>query len=224
MKNKIKIICLALAMAVMPVTGNALADKHEITPYAGMGFGQVKFDTGDGVESDAWAPSIFGGASVHPNLGIEAGAHWASTGLKARVSIPATVLRTDGFQTINSSVDTSLNTFYIAAIGKYQLADDFTVYAKAGLHRWKAEVKSSVSEILVGPSAAPGGQQRVSLPASNTSLSSVDPMFGLGAQYDLSENASVRLEWGRYKIDEKKDTIKADGDFDIVGVQMLYRF
>ena len=220
MKNKIKIICLALAMAVMPVTGNALADKHEITPYAGMGFGQVKFDTGDGVESDAWAPSIFGGASVHPNLGIEAGAHWASTGLKARFNLPAPQGSSPSFQTVNSDVDTSLNTFYIAAIGKYKLADDFTVYAKAGLHRWKAEVKSSVSDIVVAPSPAPP----LSLPPVNTSLSSVDPMFGLGAQYDLSENASVRLEWGRYKIDEKKDTIKADGDFDIVGVQMLYRF
>ena len=221
MKNKIKIICLALAMAVMPVTGNALADKHKITPYAGMGFGQVKFDTGDGVESDAWAPSIFGGAIVHPNLGVEAGAHWASTGLKTRFNVPIGVPGAS-FQTVNSSLDTSLNTFYIAAIGKYKLADDFTVYAKAGLHRWKAEVKSSVSDILVGPSTPQ--QARVSLPASSTSLSSVDPMFGLGAQYDLSENASVRLEWGRYKIDEKKGTLKADGDFDIVGVQMLYRF
>ena len=223
MKNKIKIICLALAMAVMPVTGNALADKHEITPYAGMGFGQLKFDSGDGVESDAWAPSIFGGASVHPNLGIEAGAHWANSGLKTRfnIDVPPTGTPPPSFQTVNSNVDMSLNTFYIAAIGKYKLADDFTVYAKAGLHRWKAELKSRADGISLGPPAT-----TLDLPGIdvNRSFSAVDPMFGLGAQYDLSENASVRLEWGRYKVDEKKGTAKVDGDFDIVGVQMLYRF
>ena len=47
MKNTIKIICLALAMALAPITGNVMADKHDkVGPYAGLGFGHTRIDGG----------------------------------------------------------------------------------------------------------------------------------------------------------------------------------
>ena len=207
MKNKIKIICLALAMAVMPVTGNVLADKHDETgPYAGMGFGKTQLDLGiktangntANAEADTWSPSVFGGYMFHPNFGAEAGVAWFGTETKVR--------RTDNSHVNNES---SAHAFYLAGLGKYQVADNVAAYAKAGIHRWAYDEESKDS------SDAPND--------TKLRLKGVDPMFGIGVQFDASEQTSFRLEWSRYMVKDKADGDKFDGDLDIFGVQMLYR-
>ena len=184
MKNKIKIICLALAMALAPITGNVMADKHDkVGPYAGLGFGHTRIDGGGTLKPKDWAPSIFGGYIPHRNFGVEAGLAWAG-------------LDTGG------DVEISANTFYIAGIGRYYVSDDFAVYAKGGAHRWQYEAKDTDASI---------------------DFDGIHGLFGLGVQLDASENTSLRLEWSRYIIDETKGNLEVDGQFDIIGVQMLYR-
>ena len=202
MKNTIKIICLALAMALTPFTGNALADGHDKTgPYVGMGFGKTKLDfdrkNANGsanIETENWAPSVFGGFMFHPNFGAEGGIVWYGDKLN---------------DVDNDTGEVSVNTFYLSAVGKYQVADNFAAYAKAGMHRWAYEEKSDVA------SRNPR--------TSKFRLNGFDPMFGLGVQFDASEQTSFRLEWSRYMVGDKKDGAKYDGDLDIFGVQMLYR-
>lgn len=205
MKNKLKIICLALAMALAPVTGNALADGHDKTgPYVGMGFGKseldmdVKDDQGAGnIKFGTWSPAVFGGFMPHPNFGVEGGLVWLGDDVKFG----------------NGDTDErTVNTFYLAGVGKYQFADNVAAYAKAGVHRWSYEGKFH--------RVADGGT-----PARTTKLrlGGVDPMFGVGVQFDASERTSFRLEWSRYVASDKKDGVKYDGDLDVFGVQMLYR-
>ena len=182
MKNKIKIICLALAMALAPITGNVMADKHDkVGPYAGLGFGYTSFDAGDQVtpkEQKVWAPAVFGGYMFHRHFGVEGGLQW------------------DISEADNN--ESSFTSLYLAGIGRYHLSDEFAVYAKGGFHRW--ETDSDVAGAI--------------------KTDSIDGLFGAGMQYDLSEHASLRLEYVRYLVDE--DAL--DGEADILGFRMLYRF
>ena len=90
-----------------------------------------------------------------------------------------------------------ISSVYLIGVGKYYVRDQFAVYGKAGFHRWE--------------STQSGGDD----------LGSVDGVVGAGAQYDLSENTSIRLEFVRHFLNEK-DAVR--GEVDNIGFHMLYHF
>ena len=203
MKNTIKTICLALALAVGSLSGNALADGHDkMGPYAGLGFGYTTLSGDNAADDKTWAPSIFGGYMLHPNFGIEGGYNWFS----------AEVGNNEG-----PNPELAIDTLYIAGIAKYPFSDEFSVYGKAGFHKWEVETKNLRLEYPC-PSDVGAG---VSFCArrSHGSEDGIDGLFGAGIQYELSEHASARLEYVRFLTDEGV----IDGEADIVGFHLLYR-
>ena len=90
-----------------------------------------------------------------------------------------------------------ISSLYLIGVGKYYTGEKFAVYGKAGFHRWE--------------STQSGGDD----------LGSVDGVLGAGAQYDLSENTSVRLEFVRHFLNERA---AVRGEVDNIGFHMLYRF
>ena len=191
MKNTIKTICLALAMACGSFGGNALADGHDkMSPYAGLGysFASIENDT-NGVKLDGTMPTIFGGMMFHPNFGAEVGLHRLNLDISASSAA--------------SSAESTITSFYLVGVGKYAIDGNFSVYGKAGFHRWEDEGK-------IGTGA-------------KVSIDSIDGVFGAGMQYDLSEHASARLEYVRHLLDEKTDNAGVDGEADIIGFHLLYR-
>lgn len=91
------------------------------------------------------------------------------------------------------------NSFYLAGIGRYYLTDIFAIYGKGGFHRWKSEGKNG---------------------SVTVSENSIDGLFGAGVHFDLSDSTSTRLEYVRYLTDEGA----IDGEADIIGIHLLYRF
>jgi len=59
------------------------------------------------------------------------------------------------------------------------------------------------------------------------SKTSGNATFGLGAGYDFNRNLGLRAEWQRYsKMKARNDAtgVEDDGDVDVLGISVLYRF
>jgi OOP family OmpA-OmpF porin len=68
----------------------------------------------------------------------------------------------------------------VAAVGMFPLANQFSIIGRLGFARLEAE--------------GPGGEGDDS-----------DFTFGIGAQYDVTRNLGVRLQWQRYNTDPELD-------------------
>lgn len=92
--------------------------------------------------------------------------------------------------------------FNLAAIGALQANDWLSVMGKVGLLRWDWDVDfRNEDEIIEDFSDSDSG---------------TDIMFGIGANFSLTEQARVRVEWERFEI--------GDEDVDLMSASFTYRF
>ena len=82
------------------------------------------------------------------------------------------------------------------------MANALSVYGKLGGYYGKSELHSSV---------VPSGDD------TNGGLT-----YGFGAQYDMMQNAAVRVEWQRY--DQVGGSRTGETDIDVLNVGLLYKF
>lgn len=98
-----------------------------------------------------------------------------------------------------SNFDFDLDGFTFAGIVKYPFMPNFDVFGKVGGFVWDAEAEAS---IRVG-----NFSNVISEDEDGT-----DFFFGLGAEYEFTNNVGVRAEWERFSPDD------ADVDFFSLGV------
>jgi len=87
--------------------------------------------------------------------------------------------------------------FGIAAVGKLPVSDSVSLFAKVGAHDWDAEANGPIATRLSDDSDS-------------------DVFYGVGVQYDLGFNLSLRGEVERYEVD--------DFDFDVATIGISYNF
>jgi len=105
------------------------------------------------------------------------------------------------------SGDLKATVWDLLAVGKLPIADKFSLYGKLGMYRAETKVSGSVAGFGSG-----------SQKDNNTDLT-----YAIGGGYDFNKNLGVRLEWQRYsKVGS--DNTGGDGDIDVYGIGVVYRF
>ena len=155
------------------VAGAAQADNGF---YVGGGGGQSFVDEGAYDDEDT-AFSLFGGYELNRYFAVEGG--YAD------------------FGEIEPNAGTALeaDTFHLTAVGTFPVNDVFSLYAKAGAHRWDADTSLSIL----------GGDD-----------TGTDPTYGIGGQYRFNDRFALRAEVSRFELE--------DTDVDVAQLQARFDF
>jgi len=203
---------LILGLAAIPSTAQAAGW------YGGIGFGNstVKddsscsdvaslFDPGFSCSTDdtdtGW--KVFIGNQFNKNAAIEFG--YVDLG-KTTASASGTVLGTP----VSLSGDVKAQGFNVDLVGSLPVNNEFSFLGRIGLFRWDVDASASAN---VG--GFPG--------SASESDTGVDLTFGLGAQYDFTKNAGVRVEWERFQDVGNEDTT-GQSDVDLLSLSLVFRF
>jgi OOP family OmpA-OmpF porin len=122
----------------------------------------------------------------------------------------ATATVTDGVDERDAEVQfgNSAHGPVVSAIGILPIGERFSVFGRVGLSLLNAE--GSVRITLDGAS------QRASQSSQKT-----DPMYGLGAEFNVSKNFAIRVTWDRYLDIGTQDIAgEVDADLMTLGVRM----
>jgi len=145
----------------------------------------------------AWKLGV--GYQLSPNFAVEAG--YVALG---KVSNKAR--GTGGADTANAEYKSSA--LGLSALGMLPINTDFSVFAKAGVAHTKITAKADLT--VGGASASDSAKKREFV-----------PVFGLGAEYKLTQAVAVRAEYERYfKVGDKNTTGESDVDFLSLGVKV----
>ena len=143
------------------------------------------------------------------------GAEFAYVDLgKAKADIGAAEARRSRVADGAVSVSGEIDGFTFAGVGRYPVTGQFDIFVKAGGFYWDAKVNSS---------RAFTDGRFVYLPGSESD-SGISYVFGLGAEYGITENLSLRAEWERYGYDYDKNGLKSDGNVDFFSASVVYEF
>jgi OOP family OmpA-OmpF porin len=165
--------------------------------YVGGSVGQSSFDkdivreliTSGRVDTSDTGFKVFGGYQFNRNFGLELA--YVDLG-KSRYS---------GFAgpdpVIGGKVEvTGVN---LSAIGAWPVAPNFDVFGKIGFLSWE----DKASDVTAGD------------PFSDK-IDGTDLSFGFGANWHLTKNVRLRVEWERFRVD--------DTDADLFSVGAVYKF
>lgn len=175
-KNNI-LAASALALALGTLAFNAQA-AEPTGWYAGAGVGQSMVDEWFADDEDIGF-QVFGGYQFTPYFGLEGA--YTNFG-EVDVTGGAGELDADSFS--------------LVAVGTVPFTDRFSGYAKAGFHRWDAEVD------------VPG--------VGRADDDGTDPTYGLGLQYRFTDTVALRGEYSRFEMD--------DVDVDLAQLQVRFDF
>lgn len=190
-------ISKAVVGAALAIASAGPAFGQDSGWYAGGAIGQSSVDSFcdgaaiAGVSCDdgdtTW--KLFGGFQVNRNVAVELG--YADLGeVSARGP--------------GGTVSAEASAFEIVALGMLPLAQNFSLYGKAGLYR--AEVDWRANTLIL---------------TDSSSDSNVDLTFGFGLKVDLARNVALRAEWQRYA------DVEAGGsgaDLDVISLGVAVRF
>ncbi|MGI0116079.1 outer membrane beta-barrel protein [Zooshikella sp. RANM57] len=122
---------------------------------------------------------------------------------------------------VHEDVENEIKGYGIKAVGFYPINTNIELKATAGVMKWKVEEDYSITN-----SAFPSVNKANSHSEKGTSLT-----FGLGANYNLTENVAFGLQWERIndvgeKYDENKtDTLRfGENDIDLYTLSVQYKF
>lgn len=188
---------LPLVILFMTTTANAGG-------YVGVGIGQSSVDLdaidfGPGVSSSIsdtdTSVKIVGGYEINENFSVEAGyTNFGEFGVDY----------TDGFDSLSENYEATA--LYLAAVGSIPLGQA-SLFGKFGLASW--DLDASISSTF-GVSAS-------------ASASGTDPVYGFGAQLDVSNNVMLRVEFERYtNVGDENET--GESDIDLLSVSAAMRF
>jgi OOP family OmpA-OmpF porin len=200
---KTALLATLAAAGLLSASPAALSQNTKF--YAGGSIGQAKTaDWCTGAPSTvscddkdtAW--KIFGGYQFHPNFAVELG--YADLGsVKASGSDAGVTFDITGKQTA----------WDLTGVASWPLANRFAVFGRLGLYYGESKGSGTVSFGGVSGSG--------SVSDTNT-----DFTFGLGASYNLTSNAGLRVEWQRYN-DMGGDNV-GKSNVDVLSIGALYRF
>ncbi len=145
----------------------------------------------------------FGAELAYVDLGeLKAGGKGNVTGSLRNVNISGE---------ISAEIRGEINGFTFAGVGRYPVTDQFDILAKAGGFYWDIDLKSNL-------------KWRFGSLSGSASDSGISYVLGLGAEYGITENLSLRAEWERYGYDYDKNGLKSDGNVDFFSASVVYEF
>jgi opacity protein-like surface antigen len=173
--------------------------------YLGLSIGQAKFKNpcagvpgSISCDSNDTSFRVLGGYQMSPNVAIEAG-----------YSDLGTVHASNG--------DTAeLSAFDVSAIGSWPVGNRFALLGRLGGYRGDSRVS------LAPPPPVPAVFPPPPPPPNTgwSSAHSTNLTYGLGASYDMTHSATLRLEWQRFK--DLGGVPKIDIDVLAIGALMRY--
>jgi OOP family OmpA-OmpF porin len=171
--------------------------------YLGLSVGQVSYKDAcpSGITCDTTDTGfkLFGGYQLTPNLAFEAG---------------YSVLGTIG---ASSGEHADLSAFEVSGVGSWPLGNRFALLGRLGLYYGAMEapaVSAPVTPVFPPPPPRPS----VGWKDGNTT----SVTFGLGASYEMTHNATLRLEWQRFKDLGGEDGTKVN--VDVFSLGLVHRF
>ena len=189
---------------VLPIVILFMTTTANAGGYVGVGIGQSLVDLeandlGPGIWSSVsdtdTSVKIFGGYAINENFSVEAGyTNFGEFGVDY----------TDGFDTLSENYEATA--LYLAAVGSVPLGQA-SLFGKFGLASW--DLDASLSSTF-GVSAS-------------ASVSGTDPVYGFGAQFDVSNNVMLRVEFERFtNVGDENET--GEADIDLLSVSAAMRF
>ena len=97
---------------------------------------------------------------------------------------------------------------------RYPVSGQCEIFAKAGGFSWRVDANLDQGFF----------DGRRSYERGSPSDKGISYVFGFGAEYDITENLSLRAEWERYGYDFDKDNIRTDGDVDFFSAGVMFAF
>ena len=205
MASKEKSIARLLTAAFLVLSPIAAAED-DTGFYAGFSAGHSKIkdvcdsvDEGEECDDSDIGFKLYGGAQLGPVFGVEAGVAKLGEG-----SIK------DEIASLTFEHDYSI---IAAVVVRAPLDWPITPFAKVGAHRWSISRDFTIT--------ANGNTASVS-----DDDSGFDIMYGVGAQYDFSEESgfSIRAEWERFEFGFSEDFTGDDDKIDFISAGIVYRF
>jgi opacity protein-like surface antigen len=174
---------LILATFLLPSLANA-----DTGLFVGASFGSSHLDedfSGFNIDTDATAYRFVGGFQLGDYLGLEAGYH--------NFGDFAEIIDLGQF---SSRTELAAEGWTLGGTLGMPLSEQFSLYGRAGVFFWDADV------VVDGFS--------IDVPEDE------NPYYGGGAKFDVTRNLSLIGDWTRYEL----DTI----DSDVISIGMQYRF
>ncbi len=204
--------------------------------YLGAGYGQSEASvdtaktssilTGSGYTSASTTADetdtgwkLFGGYQFTRNWGVE----FAYVDLgKATVNSRGTVAGvTDVYRSEATAKGWSL-----AGVGTVMVSDTFGLFGKLGAFRWDLDTKCSLVTNATGTGTCAATTGPGAGPA-NRSASGTDLTYGVGLKYNLTKQASLRVEWEQFKDVGNASTTGSSGtgqaDVNLISIGIQYK-
>jgi OOP family OmpA-OmpF porin len=196
MKTKAVVTVLGLASTVLALP--AAAQMSMSSAYIGGGLGQSKFKDG---------------CSGLSGLGVSCDDSDTSFKIFGGYQFNRYIAAELGYNDLGKAKVTGpggtdefkATAWELSAVGSWPVMDQLAVFGRLGAYYGEGKIS--------GPD---NGEKKT------TNLT-----FGAGAQYDFTRNFGVRIEWQRFsKIKFHNDVVgvDAEGDVDVLGASVLYRF
>ncbi len=196
------------AFAVAAVAASAMSMPvfaAEERGYLGLSVGKAQFPDacndlntlgvqGDCDDSDS-ALKIYGGSRIYENFAVEA--FYSDFG-----SISAEGTTTDGD---NATANAEVSGFGASAVGLLPLSRSIDLMAKLGMLYWDVESSSTVGGV-----------------SESNDDTGMDPTFGVGAQYTITSNVALRVEWERFDVGDSDTT--GEDTIELMSVGMSAHF
>jgi len=93
--------------------------------------------------------------------------------------------------------------FEVLGVGTYPINQQFSVYGKLGFFRWDLDANDNVF--------------------GSISESGTDFTHAIGVKYNFTKTIAGTLQWQRYK-DVGDDNTTGQGDIDVIGVGVIFKF
>ena len=87
--------------------------------------------------------------------------------------------------------------FYLDAVGRYPLGENFHIFGRLGAFIWESDVEYNVGGTIIG-----------------ADRSGTSAHFGTGFEFNGSENLAIRVEWERFDSDTKLDFLSVSAYFE----------
>lgn len=130
-----------------------------------------------------------------------------------------------------SVIETGLKVLELTAIARYPLTDRFSVYGKFGGVRSKNVLEKDTTltwSILTTRTGFPDENRIIPVPpySSIKRNTSIDMTIGLGTEYYITGNITIRGQWQQYRIRNEWDQygIKMKNNINTYTLGMNYRF
>jgi len=163
-------------------------------------FSIVGFASTTTVDDDDLGWKIYGGYNFNKYFSVELGyTDLGEAELNTTITAPALVAGT-----LAATAD--LTGFQFAGIASYPVSEEFDVFGKIGAYVWESD--ATAVAVIAGLTEAVKAEQ-----------DGTDILFGLGAEYNFTNNITLRAEWERFS-----GLTDDENDVDLFSVGIQYNF